>query len=111
VISTLFDNAIGGFRMGVQDYQSSDQHRHISAVRNFYAGILLLAKEVLVRRFPNEDPDTLLASNLKPVAGANGTIEMVPATKATIDFETIGRRFNDLDVRFDHKSLKKLNTR
>jgi hypothetical protein len=109
-ISELFKNAIGSIRMGVQDYGSSDEHRHISAVRNFYAGILLLAKEVLVRRFPNEDPDTLLASNLKPVVGCNGTVQMIPASQKTIDFETIGRRFKDLGIPLQHASLKRLNT-
>lgn len=95
--------------MGIQDYGLSDEHRHISAVRNFYAGILLLAKEVLIRRFPNENPDNLLAANMKPILGVNGTLDMVPASQKTIDFETIGRRFKDLGLSIDHASLRKLN--
>jgi transcription elongation factor Elf1 len=109
-MSGLFDNAVGSIRVGVQDYGSPDDHRHISAVRNYYAGILLLAKEVLVRRFPNEDPDKLIAANLKPVVGVNGTVDFVPATQNTIDFATIGRRFDDLGIVFDHKLLKGLNS-
>lgn len=108
-MSGLFDNAVGSIRVGVQDYRSPEDHRHISAVRNYYAGILLLAKEVLIRRFPNEDPDKLIASNLKPVAGPNGTVEFVPATHNTIDFATIGKRFDDLGIDFDHKLLRGLN--
>ncbi len=108
-MSGLFDNAVGSIRVGVQDFGSDGDHRHISAVRNYYAGLLLLAKEVLVRRFPNEDPDKLIASNLKPIAGKNGTVEYVPATKTTIDFATIGRRFTDLGIPFNHKSLDPLN--
>jgi hypothetical protein len=108
-MSGLFDNAVGSIRMGVQDYRSADDHRHISAVRNYYAGILLLAKEVLIRRFPNEDPDKLIASNLKPVAGPNGSVEYIPASHATIDFVTIGRRFDDLGIVFEHKLLQGLN--
>jgi hypothetical protein len=74
-MSELFESAVGSIRIGVQDYRSPDDHRHISAVRNCYAGILLLAEEVLARRFPNEDPDNLIAANLKPVAAPNGTVE------------------------------------
>lgn len=108
-MSGLFDNAVGSIRVGVQDYRSTEPHRHISAVRNYYAGILLLAKEVLVRRFPNEDPDKLIAANLKPVAGPNGTVNFQPATRNTVDFATIGRRFDDLGIAFDHSLLKGLN--
>jgi hypothetical protein len=56
-MSSLFDNAVASIRMGIEDYQSQDAFRDISAVRNYYAGVLLLAKEALVRRFPAEDPD------------------------------------------------------
>lgn len=108
-MSALLDNAIGSIRVGVQDYRSPDDHRYLSAVRNYYAGILLLAKEVLVRRFPNEDPDILIAAQLKPQAGPNGTVEIVPAGRTTIDFQTIGRRFDDLGIPFDHKLLNELN--
>lgn len=108
-MSALFENAVGSIRLGVRDSRSSEDHRHISAVRNYYAGILLLAKEVLVRKFPNEDADNLLASNLKPVSGPNGTVSFAPASRVTIDFATIGRRFKDLGIPFDSASLKELN--
>jgi hypothetical protein len=108
-VTAIFENAVGSIKVGVQDFRSTDDHRHVSAVRNYYAGILLLAKEALVRRFPNEDPDQLLASNLKPIAGPNGTVTIIPAARTTIDFATIGRRFKDLGIPFDAGSLKELN--
>ena len=108
-MSALLDNAIASIRIGVQDYSSPESHRHLSAVRNYYAGILLLAKAVLVRRFPNQDPDILLAAKLKPQAGVNGTVEIVPEGRTTIDFQTLGRRFDDLGIPFDHKLLAELN--
>lgn len=109
-MSGLFENAIGSIRVGIQDYGSPEDHRHISAVRNYYAGILLLAKAVLIHRYPHEDPDNLIASNLKPVRQPNGTVNYIPASRTTIDFATIGRRFDDLGIVFDHKLLKGLNT-
>jgi hypothetical protein len=48
-MNTLFDNAIQSIQLGIEDYQANDPRRALSAVRNFYSGVLLLAKEVLVR--------------------------------------------------------------
>ncbi len=62
-----------------------------------------------MRRFPNEDPDKLIASNLKPVAGQNGMVNYVPAGQTTINFVTIGRRFKDLGIPFDKKLLDGFN--
>ena len=56
-MSHLFDNAIQSIQLGVEDYQNDDPKRAVSAVRNFYAGVLLLAKEVLVRRVPKASPE------------------------------------------------------
>ena len=45
-MSDLFNNAVASIRMGVEDYTNKDGNRALSAVRNFYSGVLLLAKEV-----------------------------------------------------------------
>jgi hypothetical protein len=51
-MNSLFDNAIQSIQIGIEDYEHNDPKRALSAVRNFYAGTLLLAKEVLVRKAP-----------------------------------------------------------
>ena len=51
-MSGLFDNAIQSIQLDVEDYEANDPVRAVSTVRNFYAGVLLLAKEVLVRQVP-----------------------------------------------------------
>ncbi len=61
-MSGLFENAVLSIQLGVEDYQANDPKRALSAVRNFHAGILLLAKEVLVRAAPGANrirPPTL----------------------------------------------------
>ena len=58
-MNSLFDNAVQSIQLGVEDYQSNDAKRAVSAVRNFYAGVLLLAKEVLIRAAPESDPISL----------------------------------------------------
>jgi hypothetical protein len=51
-MNSLFDNAIQSIQIGIEDYEANEPKRALSAVRNFYAGTLLLAKEVLVRAVP-----------------------------------------------------------
>jgi hypothetical protein len=53
-MSALFKNAAGSVQLGIEDYQANDPKRALSAVRNFYTGTLLLAKEILVGAVPNE---------------------------------------------------------
>jgi hypothetical protein len=45
-------DAIQSIQLWIEDYQHNDPKRALSAVRNFYAGTLLIAKEVLVRAAP-----------------------------------------------------------
>ncbi|MDJ0276278.1 hypothetical protein QLH51_05630 [Sphingomonas sp. 2R-10] len=52
---SLFENAVSSLRMGVEDYRQQDADRDVSAVRNFYAGVLLLAKEALIRKVKSRD--------------------------------------------------------
>jgi hypothetical protein len=66
-MSDLFKNAVASIRMGVEDYTQKDENRALSAVRNFYSGILLLAKEVLVRTTPQAAMQDILAAKYKPV--------------------------------------------
>lgn len=72
--SALFNNAIASIRMGVEDYKLKEDARYISAVRNLYAGVLLLAKEALVRAVPNEPPELILGAWFKQVPDGNGGI-------------------------------------
>lgn len=108
-MSKLFENAIISIQLGIEDYKSNDPRRAISAVRNFYAGVLLLAKETLVRADPDADVDDLIAARYKPVPDGKGGVEYVPDGGTTIDFVTIGRRFKDFALAIDQKALDELN--
>ena len=85
-MSHLFDNAIQAVQLGVEDYQNDDPKRAVSAVRNFYAGVLLLAKEVLVRQVPKASPEDVISANYKPVPDGKSSIIYTPETFRTIDF-------------------------
>jgi hypothetical protein len=108
-MNTLFDNAVQSIQLGVEDYQANDPRRALSSVRNFYAGVLLLAKEVLVRQVPDAAPADVLGARYKPVPDGQGGLHFVTAGQQTIDFSNIGSRFKDFDLRIDNAALKDLN--
>ena len=107
---SLLENATASIRMGVEDFRQQDHDRDISAVRNFYAGVLLLAKEALIRAVPNADPQHVIGAKLKPVPDGQGGIELAQVGHSTIDFQQIGERAKDFGISLDHKALKALNT-
>ena len=106
---SLFENAVDSIRMGVEDFRQQDHARDISAVRNFYAGVLLLAKEALVRAAPDADPDLIIGAKLKPVPDGSGGIEMEQVGNSTVDFQQITERAKDFGVTLDQSALKALN--
>jgi hypothetical protein len=106
---SLFDNAVQSIQIGIEDYGANDARRAVSAVRNFYAGVLLLAKEVLVRRVPNADPDDILGDRYKPVPDGQGGVTFEPVSQRTIDFAAIGERFKDFGLKINQAALKDLN--
>jgi hypothetical protein len=95
--------------MGIEDYASDKPDRSLSTVRNFYAGVLLLAKEVLVRAAPNADPDEVIGARYKPVPDGTGNVTHVLDGHRTIDFDTIGKRFKDFKLDIDQAALGDLN--
>lgn len=108
-MSGLFENAVQSIQLGVEDYQVNDPKRALSAVRNFYAGVLLLAKEVLVRAAPGANPEDVIGVRYKPVPDGSGGVTFTPASHQTIDFTTIGQRFKDFGLPINHAALDDLN--
>lgn len=106
---SLFSNAVQSIQIGIEDYSKNDPRRALSAVRNFYAGILLLAKEVLVRAVPNADPDDILSERYKPVPDGSGGVIFKRVSPRTIDFVAIGERFRDFGLPINQAALNDLN--
>jgi len=106
---SLFENAVASIRMGVEDFRQQDPDRDVSAVRNFYAGVLLLAKEALIRAAPNADPELVIGARLKPVPDGAGGIEMEKVGHTTIDFQQIAERAKDFGINIDAQALRALN--
>ena len=108
-MSDLFKNAVQSIILGLEDYQTNDAERTLSAVRNYYAGLLLLAKEVLVRAVPDADESEILAANYKPVPDGSGGVKYVPQSKRSIDLNGIGTRFKDFGLSIDQRVLLELS--
>lgn len=110
-MSTLFDNAINSIKLGIEDFQSNDERRPVSALRNFYAGVLLLGKECLVRAAPEADPMEIIASKFVPVPNEDGGVDHEPKGYRTIDLDELRQRFKQFNLAWpsgDIKSLQKL---
>ncbi|WP_335307743.1 hypothetical protein [Sphingomonas phyllosphaerae] len=106
---SLFENAVSSIRKGVGDLRQQDADRDVSAARNLYAGVLLLAKEALIRKAPNAAPALVIGAKLKAVLDGAGGIAMAQIGHTTIDFQQIGQRAADFGVQIDHKALSALN--
>lgn len=108
-MSALLKNAVDSLAIGVEDFSANDPRRTLSAVRNFYAGAVLLAKEALIRGAPNANPDEIIGARYKPVPDGAGGVTHVQDGAGTIDFQTIGKRFKDFGIKADPKRLEQLN--
>jgi hypothetical protein len=103
----LLENAVASIEMGVEDYQSLDERRVLSSLRNLYAGTLLLLKEMLSRESP-DNSEILLYSKIIPTK-KNGQLEWAPQNmKTTVDYQEIKERFKHLDLTLDWRSLDEL---
>lgn len=107
-MSPLLENASASVELGLEDFQSDDDRRLVSAVRNLYAGVLLLSKEVLRRHSPRGSNDILIRDQRKPVRGEDGKIRFVGGGKKTIGREKIERTFKDLQIAVDLSPLRRL---
>ena len=93
IVTELLQNAIASIQLGIEDYQSNDARRPISAVRNFYAGVLLLGKQCLLSAAPDADPMEVLASKFVPVPDGDGGVVHEPKGYHTIDLAELQGRF------------------
>jgi hypothetical protein len=108
-MDSIFRNAISSIKIGFEDFQDDDEQRIISSVRNIYAGVLLLSKEVLVRMSPDNDPDLLISKNIKPVQKSDGSIVFESVGTTTLDRHDLFKRFSELGIKIDQKPIEILS--
>lgn len=106
----LFENAVLSIQMGVEDFQSDDERRPVSALRNFYAGVLLLGKQCLLEAAPGADPMEVLASRFAPVLDSNGELAYAPKGAQTIDLAEMRERFKGFGLNWPAGNIQELQT-
>ncbi len=106
----LLENAVLSIELGVEDFEANDERRLLSAIRNLYAGVLLLCKQVLWNESPPSSDGALIYKHLVPEKQSDGTVLMRPkkAHRNTVDRRLIEERFKSLDLDLDWDRLTKL---
>jgi transcription elongation factor Elf1 len=104
---TLLDNAIASIEMGVEDYETGEAKRAASAVRNLYAGVLLLLKEKLRQLSPAGSGEALIYERVEFKLTPAG-VAFVGAGKKTVDVGEIQKRFKSLGLVLDFSPLDQL---
>jgi hypothetical protein len=107
-MNPLLQNAVVSIQLGLEDFASNDERRIISAARNLYSGVLLLAKEVLRQLSPPGSNDILIRTKKKARKQADGTVILVGYGNKTIDRFEIEDTFRQLQLAVDLSNLKRL---
>lgn len=107
---SMLDNAIQSIQIGMEDFHEEDERRVLSAIRNLYAGILLLFKYKLQQLSPDDSDEALLKTKVLPaIDPASGEVVWVGKGKKTVEVHDIIDRLNTLGVRgVDWKLLNAL---
>ena len=106
--SPLLENAIISIQLGLEDYESEDKRRVLSATRNLYAGVLLLCKEVLRRHSPPDSNDLLLRKSHRVIKNPDGSTRKVGVGENTVGRHDIEKRFEQLELEIDLSNLERL---
>lgn len=118
----LRDNALTSIRLGIEDFErcnldpedGGDQTRALSAIRNLFAGVLLLFKYRIAISVDDPDVAASLIFNppeVLPQTDGDGGVEWKPIGKfkpTTIDVSTIQKRFEGFDIEVDWDVIYKL---
>jgi hypothetical protein len=98
---TLLKNAVESIQMGVEDFESGDARRGISAMRNITAGLLLLFKTKLCDLSPQWDKELLIKKDLTPGLDQDGKLIFVGKGRKTVDVAQIKERLKAMKVDVD----------
>lgn len=121
-VDKLLDNALISIRLGMEDFQRSkapandggDPTRALAAVRNLFAGVLLLFKYKIASSVDDPEEAGKLIFNppeVLPYPDGDGGIDWKPSgrfRRTTIDVATIKKRFEAFEVEVDWSTIDKL---
>jgi hypothetical protein len=108
VMSEIFENAITSIVLGIEDFETGSDARMLSAARNYYAGLLLLAKECLVRAAPKADAMKVIGAKFKPMPDGAGGVDHEVVGYTTVDLSQLQSRFKDFSLPWPKADINKL---
>ena len=96
---SMMQNAVVSIQIGMEDFHEDDPRRVLSAIRNLYAGILLLFKCKLQELSPDNSKEALLKARVIPVIDpVTGKATWVGKGDNTVDVQDIQERLKSLGV-------------
>ncbi len=101
---SILANAVDSLELGIEDFRTNEPKRLISAVRNIFAGVLLVFKHKLAEISKGSD-EALLKEKVLPEL-VKGKIKWRGKGKKTVDFRQIRERFDSLGIRVDWQRLE-----
>ena len=107
-MSEIFDNAVTSIRLGIEDLKTAEDDRILRAARNYHAGLLLLAKECVVRAAPEVNPMEIIGARFKPIPDGDDGVDHVIQGYATVDLAQLQSRFRDFALTWPDADIRKL---
>jgi hypothetical protein len=107
VSDPLLQNALDAIENGMEDFIGGVERRVSSAVRNIYAGVLLLLKEKLRLESPPSTNGALIFKTLVPER-REGQVLMVAKGRQTVDLDEIRARLSSLNFDVDWARVETL---
>lgn len=104
----ILNNAVVAIQIGLEDYKNEDSRRAQSALRNIFAGILLLFKEKLRRMSPENSDEVLIKKDIRPVLNSDDGLLFKGKGDKTVDVAQIQERFSSLGVKVDWTVLNEI---
>lgn len=105
----ILNNAISAIQIGLEDFKSTDNRRANSALRNIFAGILLLFKEKLSRLSPEDSDEVLIKQTILPSFDENKILHFKGKGTKTVDVQQIKERFKEFRIIVDWKVFDEIN--
>lgn len=105
---SILQNAVDSIAIGLEDFESEDKRRLLSATRNIFAGILLLFKHKLSELSPPGSDEVLIKDKVVPRWNKKGEVFWQGKGKKTVDVRNIEERFESLDIKVDWEIIYKI---
>jgi|GEM_PF-224822 len=105
---SIHKNAIDSIILGVEDYNSTDPRRLLSATRNLVAGTMLLIKHKLASLSPPGTDEALLKERVLPEMDGKGGIKWKGKGRKTVDVQSMEDRCKSLGIDVDWQRVRKI---